>query len=578
MEDPRAHEQPLSVAERARLLAGVAFHTVLLVLLPFLVGGLTGFFTDVSQVSDTLGSLTRFASAVLLPLLVVQAVGIAVKVRRERRAWRKSGEEAPPHALLRSVYRHVRVMTDKGVGMFFGGLVAVALSLTFKFAELGIIAVLGLVTLYLLVAVGVLLSTFVVTRFEERLATRGGVIGREFAPALVEAGDSVEERFHFERVPLPAGFNLRVHQQLPARLATESRHLVGAASSGQRVTLARAIRRTPRGDYRIGPAEVAYTDLFGLTRVAVAQAAGARLRVLPRMFAVGMQDTPRVLAPEEGALTILKRAPTEDFFRFRDYQPGDDTRRLHWKLSLKVGRLQVRLPETVPVTRRRVRLVLDNHAPWHLIGNAAADLVLGDALDRAVEVWLSLARALTERGENVTLVLPTGDPARPFEELACRRGSQALWRELGSRARWQGATDFHQAAAAGERGLFIAVVTARFEPLPPLPQPQGAWLTWVFVPLEDELPAPVPGTGRLGAATVADVFTLAFPPGAEENNLLTAQRRLHARRGLELTRANAERMALRDGAAAEAVMRARGEPFYRVRRVGAAYVLDGRAT
>jgi uncharacterized protein (DUF58 family) len=411
MDDPRARDAPLSETERLKLMAAVAFHTVLLAVLPFVVGGLTGFFTDVSQVSDTFGGLARFASAVLLPLLVVQAVGIVVKVRREQAAWKKQGDDAPPHALLRSVHRHVRVMTDKGLGMFFGGLFAVSLSLTFKFAELGIIAVLGLVTLYLLVAVGVVLSTFVVTRFEERLATRGGVIGREFSPALVESGDSVEERFHFERVPVPAGFNLRVHQQLPARLATESRHLVGAISSGQRVTLARAIRRTPRGDYRIGPAEIAYSDLFGLTRVAVAQAAGARLRVLPRMFAVGMQDTPRSLAPEDGALTVMRRVPTEDFFRFRDYLPGDDTRRIHWKLSLKVGRLQVRLPETVPVTRRRVRLVLDNHAPWHLIHNAASELVLGDALDRLVEVWLSLAKALPERGENVTLVLPTGDPA-----------------------------------------------------------------------------------------------------------------------------------------------------------------------
>lgn len=576
MDDPRARDAPLSETERLKLAAAVVFHTVLLAALPFVVGGLTGFFTDVSQVSDTFGGLARFASAVLLPLLVVQAVGIAVKVRREQAAWRKQGDDVPPHALLRSVHRHVRVMTDKGLGMFFGGLFAVSLSLTFKFAELGIIAVLGLVTLYLLVAVGVVLSTFVVTRFEERLATRGGVIGREFCPALVESGDSVEERFHFERVPVPAGFNLRIHQELPARLATESRHVVGAVSSGQRVTLARAIRRTPRGDYRIGPAEVAYSDLFGLTRVAVAQAAGARLRVLPRMFAVGMQDAPRSLAPEDGALTVMRRVPTEDFFRFRDYMPGDDTRRIHWKLSLKVGRLQVRLPETVPVTRRRVRLVLDNHAPWRLIGNPASELVLGDALDRLVEVWLSLAKALTERGENVTLVLPTGDPAKPFEELACRRGAQPLWRELGSRAAWQGTTDFHQAAASPERGLFIAVVTARFEPLPALPQPQGAWLTWVFLPLVDELPAPVPGTGRFGAATVGDAFVLAFPPGAEENNFLTAQRRLHARRALENARANVERMATAGSAAAEATIRARGEPFYRVRRVGAAYVLDGR--
>jgi uncharacterized protein (DUF58 family) len=98
------------------------------------------------------------------------------------------------------------------------------------------------------------------------------------------AGESVEELFHFERVPVPWGFVVQVHQRLPARLATESRHVVGAAVSMRRVTLSRPVHRTPRGDYRIPPASVAFTDLFGLTRVAIAQAAeaaGLKAQYLP---------------------------------------------------------------------------------------------------------------------------------------------------------------------------------------------------------------------------------------------------------------------------------------------------------
>lgn len=560
---------------RARVVVGIAFHTVLLAFMPFIVGGVTGFFAEVSQVSETFGALARFASMLLLPVLVLQFMGVAVKVRRERAAARDGGDVSTD-ALLESVHRHVRVLTDKGLGMFFGALLGVALALSFKFAELGIIAVLGLVTLYLLVAAGVVLSTFVVTRFEQRLATRRGTIGREFSPVLVEAGDSVEERFHFERVPVPAGFNLRVQQALPARLATESRHVVGPAVSQQRVTLSLPLRRTPRGDYHIGPAEIAYSDLFGLTRVSVAQAAGARLKVLPRLLPVGLGDTPRASAPEEGVLHVLRKFPTDDHFRFRDYVPGDDSRRIHWKLSLKVGRLQVRLPETVPVTPRKVRLVLDNFLPAGINPGEESDLVLGDALDHLVELWLSLARALTERGEHVTLVLPTGDDERPFEEVECRRGAQARWREVGARARWQTRTDFHQAASANERGLFIVVVTARFSPLPTLPQPQGAWLTWVFLPMVDELPGPVPGVDRFGGHKPLDAFVQPFPAGAEENQLAASGRRAKARKQLEAARVSAVRRAATDSVAVEAEIRARGEIFYRVRRSGPAYVLDGR--
>ncbi|MDO9015803.1 MAG: DUF58 domain-containing protein [Deltaproteobacteria bacterium] len=549
------------------LVARVLFHTALLAALPFIVGGLAGFFAEVSQVSETLPRLIERASVVLLPLQVTQGVCVFVKVRREL-----SLTDAAPtaRAVLESALRHTQVMTDKGLGLFFGALAAVVLSLTLKFAELGIIAVLGLATLYAVVTTGVLLSTVVAQRFEERLAARGGIIGREFVPVVVESGESVEELFHFERVPVPWGFVVQVHQRLPARLATESRHVVGAAVSMRRVTLSRPVHRTPRGDYRIPPASVAFTDLFGLTRVAIAQAAEARLRVLPRLHPVAMAAAPRSPAPQEGALAVLRRAPTEDWFRVREYLPGDDTRRIHWKLSVKLGHLQVRQPETVPVVRRRVRLVLDNHLPRSYAHGEEVDLVLGDVLDRLVELWISLARTLSERGESVQIAVATGDPARPAETLELTRGAQPRLLELGSRVEWQSETDFHQASEGLEKGQAVVVVTARFLPLPPLPPPAAGTVTWVFLPVAEEIPTAVP---RRAVEKLLAFFTQPFAPGAEENALLASARRGNARRRLETVRANTAHLTAEGSAAAEATLRARGEPFYRVSRSGVAYLL-----
>lgn len=573
--DPLAEEAALarggSELSAGRLLLRVGFHTVLLVAMPFIVGGVTGFFAEVSQVSETLDALVRFSATLLLPVLVIQLVAISVKVSRERKALAVDGP-LPPLATLRALDRHVRVLTDKGLGMFFGALLALVLALGFKFAELGIIAVLGLSLLYVVSAMGILMSTFVVARFEERLATRGGTIGREFIPVVVESGESVEESFHLERVPVPPGFTLRIHQQLPARLATESRHVVGADVSMQRVTVTRALRRTPRGDWRIGPADVVYSDLFGLTRVSVAQAASARLKVLPRLYPVVVAEAPRSYAKEEGSLTILRKMPTEDWFRFRDYLPGDDTRRIQWKLSVKLGRLQVRLPETVPVARRKVRLVLDNFVPAGWAVGEEAELVIGDALDRLVELWLSLARALSERGEEVLLVLPTGDPMAPFDEHPCKRGMQSRLRELGARVRWQSLTDFTHAGALLEKDQSMTVVTARFVPLPGLPPPMGATLTWVFLPIADALPGPVPGVEH---ATLKGAFMNHFDAGAEENATFLSFRRAKLRRRLETLRQSMERYTTEGSALVEATLRARGEPFYKVRRSGAAYMLEG---
>ncbi len=547
------------------LVCKIGFHTVVLLLLPFFVGALTAFFTDVSQVSDTLSAMVRFALAMLLPVLVAQLIGIVVKVRRELEAIRARGERTEG-ALLPAVYRHVRVMTDKGLGLLAGGLISVMLSLSFKFAELGMIAVLGLTTLYVVVAVGILLSTFVVTRFEDRLAADGGSIGREFAPGVVESGDAVEERFHLERVPVPPGFNLRIQQELPTRLETESRHVVGSDVSRQRVTLTRALRRTPRGYYGIGPAEIVYTDLFGLTRVAVAQATGAQFRVLPRFQSVVLDESPRSLAREEGPMSALNKMPTEDYFRFRDYMPGDDTRRIHWKMSVKAGRLQVRLPETVPMVRRRVRLVLDNWLPPYLDQHS---VMLNDLMDRLVEVWISVARALTDRGEDVTLVIATGDPSRPYEELHCSRGTQPRWRDLGARAHWQYAGDLHHVAAAGAKNQYLVVVTARFAQLPTMPR--DANMTWIHVSAAEHVPGPVPET----AVDRRAMIRLPFSPAAEENGWRGAHSRRMARQHLEKVRQYVLACCERGGPAAEAVIRGRGEAYYKVHRSGAAYMLVG---
>ena len=321
---------------------------------------------------------------------------------------------------------------------------------------------------------------------------------------------------------------------------------------------------------RVNPSSVAFTDLFGLTRVAIAQAAEARLRVLPRLYPVALASTPRTLSPQEGVLSVLRRAPTEDWFRVREYMAGDDTRRIHWKLSVKLGHLQVRQPETVPVVRRRVRVVLDNYLPAAHAQGEEVDLVLGDVLDRLVELWISLARALSERGESVQLAVATGEATRTTETLELTRGAQPRLLELGSRVQWQSATDFHEVGDALERGQAMVVVTARFLPLPPLPPPSAGTVTWVLLPVADEIPTALP---RRAVDKVLAFFTQPFAPGAEENALLASAQRNNARRRLETVRAHTAHLTAQGSAAAEAALRARGEPFYRVSRSGVAYLL-----
>jgi hypothetical protein len=132
---------------------------------------------------------------------------------------------------------------------------------------------------------------------------------------------------------------------------------------------------------------------------------------------------------------MLALLPSDEHFRTRPYVPGDDTRRVHWKQSLKQGKLILRVPETVPITPTRVRLVLDTFLPPHSL---SPDARLDDVLDLLVESWTALANALLQRGERVSLVVATAHHGGiTVRELGCKRGQSRLWRSLGAEAAWQ---------------------------------------------------------------------------------------------------------------------------------------------
>lgn len=549
----------------------VLTHTTILMLLPFVVGAITAFFADVYEVTETLGELVRFCAFLLVPITLIQLSGIAAKTRREVALSRAAGVKL---GWVEASYRHARVLTGKGYFMMLVALGALVCALAVKWAQFGVMAVLGFTLVYVASTVGIVISAFWVRGFDGRTQARGGRISREMSPAVVPRGEEVEERFHLERVPVPFGFHLVIEDKLPARLETESRHVASSKVSSKAVTLAGPVRRTPRGVYGIGPAQIWYQDLLGLTRVAVAQAAQTTLKVLPRFRPVAIGEPPRTKTKDEDVLSMIARMPTEDLFRFREYQPRDDTRRIHWKLSMKMGSLHIRVPEAVPVSRRRVRLVVDSFLPP---GLANAKGPLEDVLDDLVEAWISLAKALVERGEKVTLACCTARPGQPvkIEELACTRGAQLLWADLGAAVAWQSQYDLDALLREPDKkGRPIpgalptepVIVTTRFFRLPEIPTGKT---TWVYLPPgKTSEPLPVGG--------IASWFVLPYPTGADENSFGAAIQRARERTRKQRLEAWASEATARGASAAEQQIRGRGETVYRLEVKGASYVLSAR--
>lgn len=561
-----------------RHLFGIAWHLAGLFLLPFVIAFMAALFFEVSEVRETLPVLLALCAVMIVPAFMALVVGVGLKVARETRLLRERGR-LTTEAFVATVHRHLAVVTPRGWAVFGTGVLFVVLSLGFKWASLGVVAVFSLMLFYAVLGITAFMSTFLVGAFESGMKKRGS-IRRQMSPAVILSGEAAEERFLFDRVPVPPGYYLLIEDRLPARLLTVSRYAVGAGASRQGLVVAGRLRRSPRGMYRLGPANVYYQDALGLTRLSIASLATAELKVLPRFRPLQITEPPRSRMEQPDLLTRPHRFPTEDHFRFREYIAGDDTRRIHWKLSVRTGALQVRTPETKEITTRNVLLALDAFLPR---GRMLADAVgVEEILDRLVETWISLAKDLVERGDKVTLVAIARNDKGVLgpEVLACAKGGHSRWQDLGARVCWQGDADIPKLLADAEQDTHAVVVTSRFQAPPPEPF-AGQTLTWVFLPPEQALgpgdPSLLEALGGEGLGGFMWLFRLPFAAGADENGFFQQLRlfssmsqRLGARRRLRA-------IAKQNGARTMQILIGRGDAVYRLEPGAGTHRLVGLA-
>jgi uncharacterized protein (DUF58 family) len=549
-----------------RHLLGIAWHLWGMFALPFILGFVAALFFEVSEVAETMWVMLGLALLVIAPAFFAQLAGLLLKVARETRQLRARGR-LDTTSWLAAVHRHVRIVTPRGWAVLFTGLSFVVCALGAKWASLSVLAVFALLLFYFTVGATTFVSTFLVGTFENTIKRRGA-ISREMIPAVVLSGDAAEERFTFRRIPVPPGFYLLVEDPLPARLGTTSRYAVGAGARREELLVGGRLRFTPRGLYNLGPAEVYYQDLLGLTRISLASLATAELKVLPRFRPLEIREPPRSRLESPDVITRPHRFATEDHFRFREYVAGDDTRRIHWKLSIRSGHLTLRQPETREISTRNVLLVLDTFLP---AGRMLEDAVgIEEVLDRMVETFLALTKELVERGDKVTLVAVARRPdgaGIEIEQLAGARGGHARWQDLGARVVWQGARDLPELLEAVGPGMSGVVVSSRFQ-APPPQMAAGQSLTWVYLPPEEALGGKDPTLLQALAGNTANaaswLFRLPYLAGSDENAFTAQLRAVSFHAGRLAARRRLREVAQRNGGRIIQALIARGDAVYRL--------------
>ncbi len=159
-----------------------------------------------------------------------------------------------------------------------------------------------------------------------------------------------------------------------------ARFLLAPLAPGETARAAYRLPTERRGVFDLGPLELQLSDPFGLATSSVPGAPATKLTVYPRVDAIEPLPLTRGNDPYAGAdhPTALA-AVGEDFYALREYDRGDDLRRVHWKATARLDELMVRQDEMPWQGRATVLLDLRQrvHTPQSLemAVSAAASIV-----------------------------------------------------------------------------------------------------------------------------------------------------------------------------------------------------------
>lgn len=154
-----------------------------------------------------------------------------------------------------------------------------------------------------------------------------------------------------------------------------------------------------RGKYQIGARKIVVTDLLGIMRISYPVQENYAVTVCPKIVQINSLS----IFSLEGSREVPLQFGTDMLLdnAVRDYVPGDDPRRIHWKSTARTGTLKTR-ETTYPV--RPQLYVLMQMAP--LTGEFAAELE-----DNMIEAAIALANYSYRRSTGaVCLYAPTGQP------------------------------------------------------------------------------------------------------------------------------------------------------------------------
>ena len=180
-------------------------------------------------------------------------------------------------------------------------------------------------------------------------------VGRRLGSTAVHNGDTVQVTMTLRNPGPRAVRNLSVVDEVE-KLGVASFE-ISQIGAGDLVTATYRVMCRPRGVYRVGPSKTTSSDPLGLAALGAPDGPVDQLVVYPTVET--LEGLPIVRGYDPSMATSRPEHAQrggEDFYTLREYQRGDDLRRVHWPSSAKTDQLMIRQLETPWQSRAMVML------------------------------------------------------------------------------------------------------------------------------------------------------------------------------------------------------------------------------
>lgn len=201
-------------------------------------------------------------------------------------------------------------------------------------------------------------------------------------PPRLSVADRGEAEIRLRNTRRFAATSLLVEDEAAEAVGGARRFSVRRLPRHDEASVRYGITASRRGFHRVGPMTARVTDPFGLAEFTGELVPQTTLVVTPRVVPLsGVPTGSRIDSTGHEPGRHLAAAGLDDVL-VRDYQYGDDLRRVHWRATARHGELMVRLEEPPP--RGGCCVLLDDRASAHA----------GTGQDASIEYAISLVASI----------------------------------------------------------------------------------------------------------------------------------------------------------------------------------------